>query len=247
MQHFDANQLIALMQAKSKPAHECLLSLFDIMDEQVTHKDEVFTAETIFNRNLTDFCILQAQKLNASQPTILAEHILLIAKNAFHQQNQQPNSQSLAHAKKAANALIIAQTHIEKKEQFLSKKAPYLAFATIVILSGFIYWPPNLQSPKVPKTIPETITTHQGNDTRAMTDHLSANEAAAMYAKFEMMRNGTCRYLEAIQIPDKDKAIYLESVVGGKLPTNLGDLAIANAYLEKIHCNYTPMLMKNSK
>jgi hypothetical protein len=247
MPHFDANQLIGLMQAKSTPAQECLLSLFDIMDEQLKHNDEVFILESIFNQNLTDFCILQAQKLNANQPTILAEHILLIAKNAFQQQTQQPHSQSLGHAKKAANALIMAQTMIEQKERFLSKKVPYIAFASIVILSSFLYWLPNLQAPKVPATMPQTVATHQENETRAMTDHLSASEAAAMYAKFEMMRNGTCRYLEAIQIPDKDKAIYLESVVGGKLPTNLGDLAIANAYLEKIHCNYTPMLMKNSK
>jgi len=247
MPHFDANQLIQLMQAKSVPAQECLLSLFDIMDEQVKHKEEFFIQDAIFNQNLTDFCILQAQKVNANQPTILAEHILLIAKNAFQQQILQPNSQSLGHAKKAANALIIAQTHIERKEPFLSKKVPYIAFISIAILSCILYWLPNLQAPKVPTMSTQTVASHQVNARRSITDHLSASEAAAMYSKFEMMRNGTCRYLEAIQIPDKDKAIYLENVVGGKLPTNLGDLAIANAYLEKIHCNYTPMLMKNSK
>ena len=67
-----------------------------------------------------------------------------------------------------------------------------------------------------------------------------------MYAKYEQMRNGTCQFPEALQIPDKDKAIYLENVVGGKLPTNLNDLAIANIYLEKVRCNFTPMLMAHS-
>jgi len=67
-----------------------------------------------------------------------------------------------------------------------------------------------------------------------------------MYAKYEQMRNGTCQFPEAIQIPDRDKAVYLENVVGGKLPSNLKDLATANIYLEKVRCNFTPMLMANS-
>ena len=63
---------------------------------------------------------------------------------------------------------------------------------------------------------------------------------------YKRQRNGTCQFPEALQIPDKDKSIYLENVVGGKIPTNLGDLAIANTYLEKVRCNYTPMLMAHS-
>jgi hypothetical protein len=35
--------------------------------------------------------------------------------------------------------------------------------------------------------------------------------------------------------------------VGGKLPADLDDLAIANFYLEKVRCNFTPMLMATSK
>ena len=68
-----------------------------------------------------------------------------------------------------------------------------------------------------------------------------------MYAQFDQMRTGTCQFPEAIQIPDQDKAVYLENVVGGKLPTNLTDLATANKYLAKVRCNYTPMLMAKSK
>ena len=71
-------------------------------------------------------------------------------------------------------------------------------------------------------------------------------DASLLYAKYEQMRQGTCQYPEALQIPDQDKAVYLENVVGGKLPTNLKDLAIANRYLEKVRCNFTPMLMANS-
>lgn len=74
-----------------------------------------------------------------------------------------------------------------------------------------------------------------------------AQDSLAMYAKFNQMRTGTCQFPEAIQIPDKHKAVYIERVVGGQLPNDLTDLAIANTYLEKVRCNYTPVLMANSK
>jgi hypothetical protein len=79
------------------------------------------------------------------------------------------------------------------------------------------------------------------------TNALTANDAAMMYAKYEQMRNSTCQFIEVLQIPDKHKSIYLEHVVGGKIPTNLEDLKVANHYLEKVRCNITPMLMAKSK
>ena len=62
----------------------------------------------------------------------------------------------------------------------------------------------------------------------------------------ETMRGGDCQYIEALQIPDADKKIYLENVVGGQVPTNAHDQMIAEHYMQKIRCNYTPMLMKDS-
>ena len=76
---------------------------------------------------------------------------------------------------------------------------------------------------------------------------LTAIDASRMYAKYEQMRQGTCQFPEALLIPDKHKSIYLENVVGGKVPTDLDDLSIANFYLEKVRCNFTPMLMAVSK
>lgn len=71
-------------------------------------------------------------------------------------------------------------------------------------------------------------------------------QTAEMFASIETMRGGDCQYIEALQIPDADKKIYLENVVGGQVPSNVHDQLIAQHYLQKIRCNYTPMLMKNS-
>jgi len=93
----------------------------------------------------------------------------------------------------------------------------------------------------------ESSDAHNPTLATAQSKQLTAQDATQMYAKFELMRQGSCQFPEVLQMPDKHKAIYLENVVGGKLPSNLEDLAIANVYLEKIRCNYTPMLMAASK
>jgi hypothetical protein len=247
---FNAEQLIASMQAPDQSASACLLSIFDILDAQLQQHPHDIDQKALFNQALVAFCTTQAEKVNASHPSILAEHILLIAQNAFNQQIQQADAQSLAHAKKAASALIMAQTQLDEPAPTSHIKR-YAAFASVAAIGFglFYFWPLLQQSINPPQTaaiapinIPApTIKMHTQDD------GLSANQASAMYAQYELMRSGTCRYLEALQIPDEHKAIYIDSVVGGKLPTNLGDLAIANEYLKKISCNYTPMLMKKSK
>ena len=159
-----------------------------------------------------------------------------------------PGGGSLVHAKKAAHALILAQTQREWPSLKVSQwPVIYGIAASFLVIGIAITWLPAIISGQPQATLTKNdavktaLVTKNLNDTK-----LSAHDAATMYTKFEQMRNGTCQFPEALQIPDKDKSIYLENVVGGKIPTNLGDLAIANTYLEKVRCNYTPMLMAHS-
>lgn len=233
-----------------------MLSLFDILGDwlQAPSMQLDIQNNNTANQQLIAFCTAQAKACGAQNPAILAEHIVLIARNAAQQEINQPGCNSLAHAKKAAHALILAQTHKESffSEVSISKHAAYSIAASIFILIGAAaLWLPNLMQYNHSQT---AIASHNTASTKALAAKptlpsaaITAHDAAAMYAKFEQMRNGTCQFPEAIQIPDKDKAIYLENVVGGKLPTNLANLAVANAYLEKVRCNFTPMLMAHSK
>lgn len=238
-------QLIDFMQNERKSAENGLLSLFDALNQHLLENENSAIAASIFDQTLQNFCCKQAELLNAHHPEMLAEHIVLIARNAFDHQLKEPQSNSLLHAKQAASALIKAQTETTPRLNTTTKRnAIFASIATIGLALAF--WSQFNAQPTAPLS-PSRINITNKIESRAPTDGITANEAAAMYAKFDMMRNGTCRYLEALQIPDQDKAIYLENVVGGKVPNNLGDLAKANAYLEKIHCSYTPMLMKTSK
>ncbi len=234
-----------------------LLSLFDILNDwlQAPHMQGNPSLGEAPHPLLIHYCTEQAQALGAENPDILAEHIVLIARNAAQQtlHSQQlsthPNN-SLEHAKKAASALIMAQT---QKPERTSKPKPSLqvlygiAASFLIVVGITTLWLPELIQNGQTQPMLTKATPSSSAPTADYAKALGAHDAALMYAKYEQMRQGTCQFPEALQIPDKHKAIYLDNVVGGKLPANLDDLAIANSYLEKVRCNFTPMLMAASK
>ena len=264
MDIFDSEWLIHMLAKSSKTPQGRLLSLFDVLHDWI-NAPQVNTANihaektetTHRNHLLVVFCTAQAEACGAENPAGLAGHIVLIARNAAQQEVNHPGNNNLMHAKKVANALILAQT---QKQWSISA----LTIANAVLTKTFTYgvaaslcfmlvstsaWPPEF---KQNKPIPISLAKNNGHhkNTNIVTvkasTGLTAQDAANMYTKYEQMRNGTCQFPEALQIPDKDKAIYLENVVGGKLPDNQADLAIATAYLETVRCNFTPMLMARS-
>ena len=257
-----------MLAKSSKTPQGRLLSLFDILQDWVNAPHIHIEIDQIANHeNLLDFCIKQATACKAANPEILAEHIILIAKNALAQALDQnairpnesfsarPNEKikhdNFAHAKKAANALILAQT----QNEFTLSKPARLAIAAAIILTvgvSAIWLPQVIQDSQfagseMQISAEDRMLVAAIEDNDSVNKGLTAHDAVEMYAKYEQMRKGTCQFPEALQIPDKHKAIYLENVVGGKLPTDLNNLAIANLYLEKVRCNFTPMLMANSK
>lgn len=255
MDIFNSQWLLNMLAKSSKTPQGRILSLFDILNDWLAAPDTQMkiTQTSLANGHLIEFLTTQAKDLGASNPSILAEHIVLIARNAAQQEINQPGSGSLMHAKKAANALILAQTQNEWAwlEKVHAKPEVYGIVASLFILIGIgsIWLPPLLHkqsNPLIAKPF-NNESTKVNVAVSPVNEKLTAQDAASMYAKYEQMRNGTCQFPEAIQIPDKDKAVYLENVVGGKIPTNLNDLAIANSYLEKVRCNFTPMLMANSR
>lgn len=231
-----------------------LLSLFDILDDWLLAPNVQKTTEFQHNPSpiLVSYCTEQAKSLGAENPIILAEHIVLIAHSAALQAIEHPGSNSLMHAKKAADALIQAQTQKTGFYTKLKQQRPVvygIAASIFIMIGAGAVWLPTLLQTAMPSnqiallSTPIKTTPNPLPQSKALT----AIDASKMYAKYEQMRSGTCQFPEALQIPDKHKSVYLENVVGGKLPADLDDLTIANFYLEKVRCNFTPMLMATSK
>ena len=255
MDLFDTPWLISMLKKSSNTPQGRLLSLFDILDDwlKAPQFEQVSISLGTSNPLLLNYCIQQAQELGADAPDMLAEHIILIAQNAARHAISQPESNSLLHAKKVATALIQAQTQKTGVLTHMRQSRPALyatAASIIIAIGGLALWVPSIIDSHLEqarlagnKQQIESTLTSQSSPGKALT----AIDASRMYAKYEQMRQGTCQFPEALQIPDKHKSIYLENVVGGKLPTDLADLEIANYYLEKVRCNFTPMLMAASK
>ena len=265
MDIFDSEWLIHMLAKSSKTPAGRLLSLFDILDDwlkapQIRTENTAIdkTKASIHNHLLIDFCTMQAKACGAENPALLAKHILLIARNAAQQELSHSGQNSLMHAKKVAKALILTQT----QKQWSISARPFsnakltnvfsygIAASLFFILVSATAWLPELrQSLAEPMNVAKNNPAHKNAHivtTKLASTSLTAQDAANMYTRYEQMRNGTCQFPEALQIPDKDKTIYLENVVGGKLPNNRADLAIATSYMETVRCNFTPMLMARS-
>ena len=250
MDIFDSPWLINMLAKCSKTPQGRLLGLFDILHDWLKAPSFEQASVTLGAPNplLISYCVEQAKSLGAENPELLAEHIVLIAQNAARHAITQPESNSLLHAKKVALALIQAQTQKTGIAAGIkgSRPALYGVAASMVILIGAatIWTPMFMQSQSAQAQLAQQ---EQINTTINQNKALTAIDASRMYAKYEQMRQGTCQFPEVLQIPDEHKSIYLENVVGGKLPNDLADLGVANFYLEKVRCNFTPMLMAASK
>lgn len=244
-----------MLAKSSRSPQERLLNLFDILDDwlKAPNFDKTATLHSISNRLLITYCIDQAIAIGAENPDILAEHIVLIAHSAAQQAIEQPESSSLLHAKKAAQALIQAQMQKAGLLASIKESRPALygiAASMLIVIGAAAIWAPMLMHQQTQTQMTQQTEQIKNAITNSIVTEnkpLTAIDASRMYAKYEQMRQGTCQFPEALLIPDKHKSIYLENVVGGKVPTDLDDLSIANFYLEKVRCNFTPMLMAVSK
>jgi hypothetical protein len=146
----------------------------------------------------------------------------------------------------AASALISAQT---KKEFHIAKPTAYAmaaSFAAVCAIAGGLLML-NLQNPK--QNIAATQTPIQAAIPQMVAAEAMADpqQTAALIAQIEQMRHGNCQLIEAIQLPDSQKGIYINMIVHGQVSTDPREQAIALDLLRRTRCNYTPMLMANSK
>lgn len=255
MEILDSPWLIKMLEKSSKTPRGRLLNLFDILQDwldapNVSEQLKRGLRTQVPEKNLLDFLALEAAKAGAVMPELLANQLYFMAVAAVQEKlqaniTQSSSHASLSHAKSAASALISAQT---KTEFHIAKPTAYAlaaSFATVCAVAGGLFIL-NLQ----PST--NTIAVTQ-IPIQAVMPQLVAAEAtadphqtAALMAQIEQMRHGNCQLIEAIQLPDSQKGIYLNMVVNGQVSTNPQEQAIAFDLLRRTRCNYTPMLMANS-
>ena len=260
-QFLNSQWLIKMLEKSSQTPHGRLLSLFDILEDWL---DAPNVAPTIREqigeqfsspkhaKNLQNYLTLEAIKAGAAMPEMLASQLYFMAISATQEKLQANNYKGLSHAKSAANALILAQT---RKEFYIVKSSAYVMAASflgvlVIVCSAFMF---NLKQTQKSEQLAELHAATQSilastAPTLAISEMTaSPDQTVEIMAQLELMRHGNCQLIEAIQLPDSQKGIYLNMVVNGQVSTDPHEQKIAMELIKKTRCSYTPMLMANSK
>lgn len=227
-----------------------LLSLFDILDDwtQAPGISEQFEAVTHSGADaLKTYLSLEAAKAGAALPEMLATQLHMMAASAIQEKLVGHNQAALIHAKSAARALITAQT---KKEFHIARSSVYAIAASFIgalAIGGSIFLYNNNHLAPAPKVASIAQTQHTTDFKPAVSNaSASPRSTVALMKQIEQMRSGNCQLIEAIQLPDEQKAVYFQNIVLGQISTDPKEQALVRELLSKIRCNYSPMLMKKS-
>lgn len=239
----DSDWLIRMLDKSSEQAAQKLLALFDILEDTLnsplaTHIQPASNLTT--NQRLQSYLITQARLARAKLPDMLGNQVYFMAVSACQHKLNHPDSYALMHAKLAAKALIKEQTQREIHWPSIRNYAIALLMLGVGLWGGY-----RIRLSQQPTAMPVTSTVEI--PPRPLSHEASPSETAAIYERLETMKHGDCRLIEALQLPERMKSIYIENIIQGHVTTNREEQIIVNQLLDQVQCNYTPKLMQNSK
>jgi hypothetical protein len=258
MDILNSDWLIKMLDKSSQTPRGRLLGLFDILEDWLDAPNVAPSIREQLNgqfykpknaKLLQDYLSAEATKAGAAMPEMLANQLYFMVISAINERLQANSHQdsghaAFNHAKSAAKALISAQT---TTEFYVAKPTAYAiaaSFIAVLVVAGSLLMLNLNQTSK----IQQTATTKPLTPPALAVSTLSASpeHTAALMAQLELMRHGNCQLIEAIQLPDNVKSIYINMIVNGQISTDTQEQKIAMELLKKTRCNYTPMLMANS-
>ncbi len=236
--------LLRMVEKSHKQPAQKLLGLFSILDDLLSSPlaaQSALPQKTSPADHLQGYLAAQAEKAGARLPEMLANQLYFMAVSACQEKLSHPHSTALQHAQHAAKALIAEQT--ARDINWLAVRN--YAIVGVALCSGILaghYWP-SVQSADIPAAV-ASIPEPQSSP---LSLEASPTETAAIYSRLETMKHGECRLIEALQLPEKLKSVYIENIINGHVTSNRDEQVLVNQLLDQVQCNYTPKLMANSK
>lgn len=236
--------LIRMLEKSSRLPAQRLLALFTVLDDMLSsplaHTERIAPSAqppALLQQYLTK----QAALAGATLPEMLANQLYFMAVSACQETLSHPNSPALVHAKQAAQALIQAQTTREI-HWYTIRNYGIVVLGLCVSLIGGFYWHSHLHT-----TTSIAQPSNLAPPNSPLSQEASPTETAAIYSRLETMKHGDCRLIEALQLPEHLKSIYIENVINGHVTNHRAEQIVVNQLLDQVKCNYTPMLMMRSK
>lgn len=238
--------LVMLKKSGSTPQQR-LLGMFDILADWLDAPSvrSALTANQPYpdaTPLLESFLAEEARSLNTAMPELLARQLYFIAITALKEEIAHPHCGSIAHARVTAEALLQAQK--QKRLSARSSLAVGIAASLVAAIAiGSVLM--TYQAPAAKQGVAIAAMLPQSSPIPP-TMVASPSQTAELFASLEQMRKGTCYFPEALHLPDSEKTVYIENVVGGQITVNAQEQALMRKLMGKVRCNYTPMLMANS-
>lgn len=249
MDILNSSWLLGMLDKSSSSAQQRLLNLFDILADwlQAPHiRESLDLQDPALEQTpgpLLQYLTDQSAITQVRAPEILAHQLYFMLLAALQQELQAPGCNALLHAKHAAQALVHAQCLREDKASRLT----YGLAASLVFVAGLSSFLMFGAAPQEPLSPVQAADLNKAPLAAALpASYANPAHTAAMYAHIEQMRNGVCHYPEALMLPEAQHSVYLQNVVGGEISSNALDQALASRLMQRVRCDYAPMLMKNS-
>lgn len=223
--------LIRMVDKAARQPKQKMLALFDVLDDALSSplaQHLKFNAQNHSTYRLQAYLTTQAQLAHVRLPEMLANQLYFMAVSACQEKCKHAQSSALHHAKLAAQALISEQTRKAFAWQAIRNYAIALATLGIGLWCGFAlstWWPIPAASSTLASATIET-------PAHPLSQEASPSEIAAIYERLETMKHGDCRMIEAIQLPERLKSIYIENVVNGHVTTNRAEQILVNQLLD---------------
>ena len=243
---------LRMLKKAGDTPRERLLALFDILADWVDAphmRGRLSTTEINSSKPqaLLEYLTAQASASGAQESETLAQQLYFISISMLQEELRTPGCAAGQHARQVAQALIQAQT---EKGRFISKHSAYAMAASVFLVTtissmlvfGFSY--PLSAPANTSNSIAMINPVVHAKDIKSVA--ASPEQTAGLYASMEQMRKGQCQYPEALMLPENQRVIYLENVVSGQVSTKVADQQLVGQLMQKVRCNYTPMLMTNS-
>ena len=240
--------LLDLLDTPGKRPAQKLAGLFSTLDTLLPGAlSQVKATDAPLQQDrLQQFLTAQARLAGAKLPEMLASQLYFMALSASQEKLNHPASSALLHAQLAAEALIEEQTQSSMPWRTIRNYSVMASLLLIGLSIGYRLYPLH-QCERLTTDVALAAAAPAETLPLPLSREASPTETAAIYSRLETMKHGDCRLLEALQLPERLKSIYIENIINGHVTIDREEQILVNQLLDQVQCNYTPKLMANSK
>ena len=235
-----SNWLLKMLDKAANTPRQRVLALFDILQDWATAPGVKADVEmTGSEEALIGYLTGQLSALRLPEPDILATQIYFIALGALQTAGTGEHGDAFLQGRQAATVLLNAHRPPRQIKTGAAVAASFFALVSaIFILAGESPVAPPQQMATLPAPTDsgpfQPVQTRLGN---------SPDQVASLHDSLERMRRGVCQYPQALMLAPEARAVFLENVVNGSVPTDAGQMREARRLAQKVECYYAPAAM----